>query len=133
MNFSVVIGHLGADAETRQTSTSSVVNFTVASKRKHKDKEYTDWTRVTSWGNSCTSLCKGELVIVMGRMQTRSWESKDGKKNYVTELIAEEVGLVLRESDTRQRDKTQGTRTEQQEYPPQPGDDPTTENGDIPF
>ncbi len=135
LNFSTISGHLGSDAETRYTPKgNAVVNFTVATSRKYNDKEFTDWTKVTSWGDSCANLRKGDAVIAVGRMQTRSWEGKEGKKIYVTELIADEVGLVLRGSDTRQRDKTQGTRSEQQQYPAQPGYDPkTADPDDIPF
>lgn len=131
LNLSIVAGHLGGDAETRYTPKgNAVVNFSVATTRKYQDKRITDWTKVTSWGDACVSLRKGDAVIVVGRMQTRSWEGKDGKKTYVTELIADEVGLVLRGSDTRQRDKTQGGRADQEQ---QPGQQSSDESDDIPF
>jgi single-strand DNA-binding protein len=74
----------------------------VATNRRWKDKqsgewkEETDWTNVVLWQseNLAQYLTKGKQVYVEGRIQTRSYEDKDGKKVYATEVVAEDVILL---------------------------------------
>jgi single-strand DNA-binding protein len=74
----------------------------VATSRRWKDqqsgewKEETDWTNVTLWRseNLANYLLKGKQVYVEGRLQTRSYDDKDGKKVWSTDVIAEEVILL---------------------------------------
>jgi single-strand DNA-binding protein len=77
-----------------------VTQFTVAVNRNYKDangewKEETEWFRVVAWGplaeRSAEYLRKGRKVYVEGRLQTRSWDDKDGQKRYTTELVANTV------------------------------------------
>src|SRR5215470_3671207 len=103
VNKVILIGHLGRDAETAYTaSQTSVTKFSVATNRRWKDqqtgewKEETDWSNVTLWRaeNLANYLTKGTQVYVEGRLQTRSYEDKDGKKVYATDVVAEEVILL---------------------------------------
>jgi single-strand DNA-binding protein len=103
VNKVILIGHLGRDAETAYTaSQQSVTKFSVATNRRWKDqqtgewKEETDWTRVTLWRgeNIAPYLTKGTQVYVEGRLQTRSYDDKDGKKVWATDVIAEQVILL---------------------------------------
>jgi single-strand DNA-binding protein len=103
VNKVILVGHLGKDAETKFTPGGvSVTRFSVATSRRWKDqqsgewKEETDWTDVTQWRaeNFAPYLTKGKQVYVEGRLQTRSYEDKDGKKVYRTEVVAEEVILL---------------------------------------
>jgi single-strand DNA-binding protein len=103
VNKVILIGHLGRDAETKFTpGGAAVTRFSVATNRRWKDqqsgewKEETDWENVVLWKaeNLANYLTKGKQVYVEGRMQTRSYEDKDGKKVYSTEVIAEEVILL---------------------------------------
>lgn len=103
VNKVILIGRLGKDAETRFTpSGASVSSFTLATNRRVKDqasdqwKDETDWHNVTLWRaeNVAQYLTKGKQVYVEGRLQTRSYEDKDGKKVYRTEVVAEEVMLL---------------------------------------
>jgi single-strand DNA-binding protein len=74
----------------------------VATNRRWKDqqtgewKEETDWANVVLWRqeNLANYLTKGKQVYVEGRLQTRSWDDKDGKKQYMTEVVADEVILL---------------------------------------
>ena len=99
----ILIGHLGRDAETRFTpSGAAMTKFSVATNRRWKDqqtgewKEETDWANVVLWRqeNLANYLTKGKQVYVEGRLQTRSYDDKDGKKEYTTEVVAEDVLLL---------------------------------------
>jgi single-strand DNA-binding protein len=103
VNKVILIGNLGRDAETKFTpSGAAVTKFAVATTRSWKDqqsnewKEETNWTNIVLWRqeNVANYLTKGKQVYVEGRLQTRSYEDKDGKKVYTTEVVAEEVILL---------------------------------------
>src|SRR5947208_865080 len=103
VNKVILVGHLGRDAETTFTPSGVArTRFSVATSRRWKDqqsgewKEETDWSNVTLWRaeNLANYLTKGKQVYVEGRLQTRSYEDKDGKKVYATDVVAEEVILL---------------------------------------
>ncbi len=103
VNKVILIGNLGRDAETKFTASgAAVTRFAVATTRSWKDqqsnewKEETNWTNVVLWRqeNVANYLTKGKQVYVEGRLQTRSYDDKDGKKVYATEVVAEEVILL---------------------------------------
>ena len=103
VNKVTLIGHLGRDAETAFTASQvSVTKFSVATSRRWKDqatgdwKEETDWTRVVLWRGEAVApyLLKGKQIYVEGRLQTRSYDDKDGKKVWATEVVADEVILL---------------------------------------
>jgi single-strand DNA-binding protein len=103
VNKVILVGHLGRDAETKFTpGGTSVTKFSVATSRRWKDKDSgewkdeTDWSNVTLWRgeNVAPYLLKGTQVYVEGRLHTRSYEDKDGKKVYATEVVADDVILL---------------------------------------
>jgi single-strand DNA-binding protein len=103
VNKVILVGHLGRDAETKFTpSGAAVTRLAVATTRSWKDqqsnewKEETNWTNVVLWRqeNLANYLTKGKQIYVEGRLQTRSYDDKDGKKVYATEVVAEEVILL---------------------------------------
>src|SRR5271167_1109317 len=103
VNKVILIGHLGRDAETAYTASQvAVTKFSVATSRRWKDqatgdwKEETDWTRVVLWRGEAVApyLLKGKQIYVEGRLQTRSYDDKDGKKVWTTEVVADEVILL---------------------------------------
>ena len=103
VNKVILLGHLGKDAETKFTpSGTSVTNFTLATNRRWKDqqtgewKEETDWHRIVLWRSENISnyLLKGKQVYIEGRLQTRSYDDKEGQKVYVTEVVADDVILL---------------------------------------
>jgi single-strand DNA-binding protein len=101
VNKVILVGNLGADPELKYTpSNRAVCNLSVATNEVWKDKsgqkqEKTEWHRVTVWGeqaeNCSKFLTKGRMVYVEGKLQTRSWDDKDGKKRYSTEVVADRV------------------------------------------
>ena len=103
VNKVILIGNLGRDAEAKFTPSGvSVTKFAVATSRSWKDqqtnewKEETNWTNVVLWRqeNLAQYLTKGTKVYVEGRLLSRSYEDKEGKKVYTTEVVAEEVILL---------------------------------------
>lgn len=103
VNKVILIGNLGRDAETKFTpSGAAVTRFSVATTRSWKDqqtnewKEETNWTNVTVWRQEklANYLTKGKQVYIEGRLQTRSYDDKDGKKVYATDVIADEIMLL---------------------------------------
>ncbi len=103
VNKVILVGHLGKDADTKFTPAGVPVSkFSVATNRRWKDqqtgdwKEETDWVNVVVWRqeNLAQYLTKGKQVYVEGRIQTRTYDDKDGKKQYFTEVVAEDVILL---------------------------------------
>ncbi len=104
VNKVLLIGRLGNNPEMRSTgSGSSVANFNIATSENWTDKngqkqERTEWHRIVVWGK-LAELCgqylsKGRQCFVEGRLQTRSWDDKDGNKRYTTEVIASTVQFL---------------------------------------
>ena len=103
VNKVILIGHLGRDAETAYTaSQTAVTKFSVATNRRWKDqqsgewKDETNWTNVVLWKgeNVAPYLTKGKQVFVEGHLKTRSYDDKDGKKVWATDVVAEDVILL---------------------------------------
>jgi single-strand DNA-binding protein len=103
VNKVILLGNLGKDAETRFTPSGVArTTFSIATSRRWKDqqtgewKEETDWHDVVLWRseNVANYLTKGKQVYVEGRLQTRSYDDKDGNKRYKTEVVAEDVMLL---------------------------------------
>lgn len=109
VNKVILLGHLGKDAETK-FSPSGVARstFTVATNRRWKDrqsgewKEETDWHNIVLWEseNVANFLLKGKQVYIEGRLQSRSWEDKEGQKKYITEVVCQELILLGGRGDT---------------------------------
>jgi len=105
INKVIIIGRLGNDPEVRYTpSGAAVAKFSVATSEEWKDKntgekkERTEWHRITVWGKMgeiCGEyLSKGRQVYVEGRLQTSSYDDKDGVKRYSTEIVASDVQFL---------------------------------------
>jgi single-strand DNA-binding protein len=103
VNKAILVGRLGQDAETKFTPSGvPVTKFSVATNWSRKDpqtgewKEETDWVNVVLWRSEKLAeyLTRGKQVYVEGRIQTRSYDDKDGKKQYRTEVVADDVILL---------------------------------------
>ncbi|PSO43217.1 single-stranded DNA-binding protein [Candidatus Saccharibacteria bacterium QS_5_54_17] len=103
-NQAIVVGNLARDPELRTTQNGrSVTSFAVATNRVWQDQngetqEQADFHNVVAWAKLAELadqyLSKGRRVMVVGRLQTRSWEDQDGKKNYRTEIVANELNFM---------------------------------------
>lgn len=110
LNKVMLIGNLGGEPEMRFTPNGNpVTTFRVATNRSYSTpegerKEETEWFTVVAWGKlaeQCNQfLAKGKLVYAEGRLHTRSWEGQDGQKRYRTEVIANRVTFLDRQSST---------------------------------
>ncbi len=149
VNKVILIGNLGRDAETRFTANGTArTTFPVATSRRWKDqqtgewREETDWHNVVLWRqeNVAGYLTKGRQVYVEGRLQTRSYEDKkDGKKIYVTEIVADDVILLGgRGAEAATADDfAQPAPSRAAQSPQTPSEEPPPEFGitddDVPF
>lgn len=105
MNTVQILGNLARDPELRFTKTGrAVATFTVAATNTYIDsttnetKEQTAFINCVAWGKTGEAVgnCKkGERLLVNGRIQTRSYDTQDGQKRYVTEVVADFVGRKL--------------------------------------
>lgn len=108
LNKVMLIGNLGADPELRSTSSGArVATISIATSRQWTSQsgerqEKTEWHRVVAWNNRGSQLAdfienyakKGDRVYVEGRIEYRSWEDREGKTRYTTEINAREVILL---------------------------------------
>lgn len=129
VNKVILIGNLGRDAETKFTpSGTSVTRFPLATTRRWKDqqsgewKDETNWTNVTVWRqeNLANYLTKGKQVYVEGRLQTRSYDDKDGKKVYATDVIAEDILLLGGRGDSAPMEEGSGMASAPRAQAPRP-------------
>lgn len=104
LNRVMLIGNLGQDPELRYTQGGqAVLNLRMATtesfmNRDRERQERTEWHTVVMWGKRGEALAKflskGSRLCVEGRLQTRSWEAKDGGKRYTTEIVATNVLML---------------------------------------
>ena len=104
VNKAILVGRLGKDPEIKYTpSGTAIANFTMATSENYKDKngqkqERTEWHRIVAFGKLAEIcgeyLAKGKQVYVEGRIQTRSWDDKDGNKKYMTEIVANTMQML---------------------------------------
>lgn len=102
MNFNkvVLVGRLTQDPQSRFTSAgTAVATFTLAVNREW-DSENADFIRVSAFGGladiATKYLNKGKLVLVEGSIKTRSWEDQNGRRHFVTEVVAEKIRMLER-------------------------------------
>lgn len=130
MNKAILIGRLTKDPDLSFTTNGvSVTKFTLAVDRNYvgqDGKREADFINIVCWRKLAESmannLSKGRLVAVVGSIQTRKYQAKDGSNRYVTEIVAEEVQFL-------DYPKSQDNGSKQE----QGGFTPITEDDDIPF
>ena len=105
-NKVILIGNLTADPELKTTPNGvSVTSFSIAvGRRKVKDQEpQTDFISVVAWRGTAEFICKyfqkGKSILIVGSLQTRTWEDQNGQKRYATEVVAEEAQFVEKKSE----------------------------------
>jgi single-strand DNA-binding protein len=104
VNKVILLGRLGKDADTKFTPSGiSISKFTLATNRNTKDQQSGEWKELTDWHNIAVwrtehvanFLLKGKQIYLEGRLESRSYEDKDGQKKYFTEVICDAQNLVL--------------------------------------
>ena len=139
VNKAILIGNLGRDPELRFTpGGQAVCTFSIATTEKWRDKqtnelkESTSWHNIVLWGKQAETakqyLSKGSPVYIEGRIQTRSYDDKDGNKKWITEIVGQRLQFLGRKA---------GGGEAEHETPPPPEADAAPpmaeEEDDLPF
>lgn len=105
-NKVILIGNIATDLELKQTQNGiSVTSFRLAvGRRKVKDQEpQTDFINCVAWRGTAEFISKyfqkGKTILVVGSLQTRTWEDQNGQKQHVTEVVADDAQFVEKKSD----------------------------------
>lgn len=137
INKVILMGRLTRDPEMRHTNSGTpVTTFSIAINSGYGENQRTDFVNCLAWNKTAEFVtkyfAKGKMIIVIGRITTRSWETQDGKRAYATEVVANEVNFG--ESKTSPQLNTPQTAAQQ---PMQDDDDDFTpldeEDDDLPF
>lgn len=107
MNKVILMGRLTRDPEMRQTQNGvSVCSFSIAVNRRFaKDgQQSADFINCTAWRQQAEFICKyfakGAMISVVGNLQSRSWENQEGKKQYATDVVVDEVYFTGSKSES---------------------------------
>jgi single-strand DNA-binding protein len=138
VNKIILLGRVGKDPEFKRFDGGSKASFSVATtERGYTTKngisvpEKTEWHNIVCWKGLATivEMCvkKGDLIYIEGKITTRSWES-DGKRHYMTEIVADNIELLGNKSEKTEKDPF--------DEPPmgeKVGRGGINDNGDLPF
>lgn len=102
INSVTIVGRMTKDVDLRYTANGKAVgNFTIAANRPFKNAQgenEADFINCTAWGKQAENLAnymgKGSQIGVTGRIQTRTFENKEGKTVFVTEVVADQVAFL---------------------------------------
>jgi single-strand DNA-binding protein len=125
LNQLTLLGNLARDPETKYTNEGlAITDLRVAVNRRWKDKEGNDMENVeffniTTWNklaeNCASDLKKGDRVIVSGRLNHRSFDTKDGKKINIMNIIADVVAASLEFNSVKISGKDEGIASSEEE------------------
>lgn len=151
VNKVILVGNLGKDPELKYTpSGDAVCSFSIATTEKFKGRdgqmqEKTEWHNIVAW-RQLAEICgkylhKGKQVYIEGKIQSRSYDDRDGNKRYITEIIADQMQMLGSKGDGEGRSDYQQKRPGTDESATGPGharknyeDEPPFNNDDeIPF
>lgn len=120
VNKVILVGHLGKDPELRYTpSGDAVATFSIATSERFKARdgqmqEKTEWHNIVAWrqlAEICGKLLhKGKQVYVEGKIQTRSYDDRDGNKRYITEIVIDQMQMLGSKGDSEGRSDYQQRR-----------------------
>ena len=146
-----LIGNLGMDPEVKKLENgNSLAKFSLATSDSYKNKdgekvEETQWHNLVAWGPKAEFaekyLKKGSQVYVEGKLQTRSWEDKDGNTRYTTEIVGNNLTMLGKrnegESDapapTPQREQKSAPESSNQTSSKESTSNSSEEDDDLPF
>jgi single-strand DNA-binding protein len=136
VNKVILVGNLGRDPEVRYTRNgTAVATLNIATTETWTDKDgqrqdRTEWHRVVAWSKLAEIvkeyLSKGQQVYIEGKLQTRSWDDREGNKRYTTEVKADQMVMLGGRRDAGDRGS---------EPPPGPENEEPFEakEDDVPF
>lgn len=111
VNKAILVGNLGKDPELRYTpSGTAVATFPIATTERFKDREgnrqeRTEWHNIVAW-RQLAEICgkylhKGKQIYIEGKIQTRSYDDRDGNKRYITEIVADQMQMLGTRDDNQ--------------------------------
>ncbi len=121
MNKVTLLGRLTKDVEMRQKDNYVIALFTLAVDRKYArqgEERQTDFFNIVAYGKTAEFInkyfSKGQLVLISGRIENRTWEDKDGNKRITTEIICEETYFAegRRKQENETNDSSQSNELE---------------------
>jgi single-strand DNA-binding protein len=124
-NTCTLVGNATREPELRYTSGGrGVASFGIAVNRRYQQNnewvEQTSFFNVTAWGtlgeNAAASVSKGQRVIVFGRLEQRSWETQEGEKRTVVEVVADAIGPDLRWAQAQVEKTSRATERREDSY-----------------
>ena len=136
INKVILMGRLTKDPELRHTAQGTpVANFSIAVTEGYGENQTTNFINCVAWSKSAEFVSnyftKGKMIIVIGKIQTRTWEGQDGKKNYITEVVASEVSF----GETKKNERENVSIPQRQAVTDNSGFEPVAdaEDDDLPF
>ncbi len=137
VNKVILLGNLGKDPDI-MTFENGVKksSFSLATNESYKDKdgkwvEQTEWHNVVLWRwQAEINLIKGDTVYIEGKIKTRSWDDKEGKKHYTTEIYGEKVIRLTKREQPGGYQAVTAPPPQISEFEPAAGEGPTD---DLPF
>ena len=111
VNKVILVGNLGKDPELRYTpSGTAVATFSLATTERYKDRDgnrqdKTEWHNIVAW-RQLAEICgkylhKGKQIYVEGKIQTRSYDDRDGNKRYITEIVMDQMQMLGSRDDSQ--------------------------------
>lgn len=123
LNKVILIGNLCREPELKQTASGvSVCSFSIGVSRRYKGEDgssVTDFPLIVCWRKTAEFVCryfnKGDPIIIVGQLQTRTYEDLQGNKRSMTEIVADEVGFVAAQNAAQKSQSEQNQKRETQE------------------
>ena len=135
INKAILVGRVGKDVEATHLESGVVVaKFAMATNEVYKDKEgnkreITAWHQIVLWRGLAEVaekyVKKGALLYIEGKIKTRTWDDKDGKKHYTTEIIGDTMQMLGGKKESTQQ---QAPMPDESNMP-----DNEPEEDDLPF
>ena len=138
MNKVILMGRLTKDPELRYTNVNNtaVCSFSLAVDRRFSrqgEEKQADFFPIVAWDKqaefSSKYFTKGLKVVVVGRLQTRTWDDNEGKKHYVTEVVAEELHFA----ESKKSQEFGGVKPAEAASEPSDGFYPVDDDDQLPF
>lgn len=144
LNKVMLLGRLGRDPDKKYTNSGiAVCNFSIATSESFKKgdswEEKTEWHKIVVFGNQAENVSKfvkkGSLVFIEGRIQTRSYQDKEGNDKYITEIVASLIRFLDAKENTG-GERTYQTGGETKSPKTEPSNPPAVDlddDDDLPF
>lgn len=137
MNKVILMGRITADPELRQTkSGTEVLRFSIAVNRRF-NKEVTDFFNCVAWKSTAVFIDKyfgkGDMIAVVGELQTRTWDDEKGVKHYATDINIDEAYFAGAKRNTQEAKANEENDPFDNINLPGEFEEISTDESDLPF